>query len=335
MNAHPTIAITVGDPNGIGPEVVLKAVSNKASKIGFRPVLVGPIEVFLYYQKILFSDVHLKKISDIRVGLPQQKVIEVLDDGNFEKIELSPGVTTRASGLVSGQALELAFESVQNKQCDAIVTAPICKSSFNSAGYNYPGHTEFFADRCKANDFLMILLKGNFRVATVTTHCAISEVPRLLSVETILKKIKTLNRDLKERFNIPTPRIAVTGLNPHAGENGIFGSEEKNYIEPAIQLAVKEGVSVQGPYPADSLFASVDSQKFDAYLVMYHDQGLIPLKMRAFGKAVNYTAGLPIIRTSPDHGTAFDISGKGIADSGSMEEAIKLAIKMAGKDANR
>ncbi|MCH7756308.1 4-hydroxythreonine-4-phosphate dehydrogenase PdxA, partial [candidate division KSB1 bacterium] len=184
-------------------------------------------------------------------------------------------------------------------------------------------------ENTRVEDVVMILLSDRFRVGLVTTHCALSEVAQLLTSERILRKLQIASQDLHTRFKVTNPRIAVAALNPHAGENGMFGHQEREIIIPAIAAAKKLGLDVSGPFPADTLFARVDKQKFDLYLAMYHDQGLIPLKMKAFGKGVNYTAGLPFIRTSPDHGTAFDIAGKGIADSSSMEEAIKLAVELA------
>ena len=245
------------------------------------------------------------------------------------EIKLRPGEVSKSGGMIAGKALEMALKLALTGEAQAVVTAPISKEALNLAGYSYPGHTEFFAENTKVEDVVMILLSGGFRVGLVTTHCALSEVAQLLTSEKILRKLQIANQDLRTRFKIANPRIAVAALNPHAGENGMFGHEEQEIITPAIAAARKLGLDVSGPFPADTLFARIDKQKFDLYLAMYHDQGLIPLKMKTFGKGVNYTAGLPFIRTSPDHGTAFDIAGKGMADSSSMEEAIKLAVELA------
>ncbi|TDI91903.1 MAG: 4-hydroxythreonine-4-phosphate dehydrogenase PdxA [Caldithrix sp.] len=307
MKSLPTIAITVGDPNGIGPEVIRKALSKKEIQEICHPVVIGPLSLF-----------------EQLAGKGQ-----LLSPELNEEIKLRPGGVSKSGGRIAGKALEMALKLVLTGEARAVVTAPISKEALNSAGYAYPGHTEFFAEKTKVEDVLMILMGCGFRVGLVTTHCALAEVVQLLTSERILRKLQIANQDLRTRFKITNPRIAVAALNPHAGENGMFGHEELEIITPAIEAARKQGVDVNGPFPADTLFARVDKQKFDLYLAMYHDQGLIPLKMKAFGKGVNYTAGLPFVRTSPDHGTAFDIAGKGVADSSSMEEAIKLAVELA------
>ncbi len=307
MKNLPTIAITVGDPNGIGPEVIQKALSKKEIREICRPLVIGPLSLF----KPL--------VQKGQVSSPEFN----------EEIKLRPGRVSKSGGMIAGKALKMALKLALTGEARAVVTAPISKEALNLAGYPYPGHTEFFAENTRVEDVLMILLSGGFRVGLVTTHCALSEVTQLLTSERILRKLRIANQDLQARLKIKSPKIAVAALNPHAGENGMFGHQEREIITPSIAAARKLGLDVSGPFPADTLFARVDKQKFDLYLAMYHDQGLIPLKMKAFGKGVNYTAGLPFIRTSPDHGTAFDIAGKNIADSSSMEEAIKLAVELA------
>ncbi|MCH8874624.1 4-hydroxythreonine-4-phosphate dehydrogenase PdxA [candidate division KSB1 bacterium] len=307
MSTKPCIAITVGDPNGIGPEVIRKALSKEEIREICRPLVIGPLSLFKQLAK------------KGQVSSPEFN----------EEIKLRPGRVNKSGGMIAGKALEMALKLALTGEARAVVTAPISKEALNLAGYPYPGHTEFFAENTRVEDVLMILMGSGFRVGLVTTHCALSEVAQLLSSERILRKLRIANQDLRARFKIKSPKIAVAALNPHAGENGMFGHEEREIITPAIAAARKLGLDVSGPFPADTLFARVDKQKFDLYLAMYHDQGLIPLKMKAFGKGVNYTAGLPFIRTSPDHGTAFDIAGRGIADSSSMEEAIKLAVELA------
>ncbi|RIK76264.1 4-hydroxythreonine-4-phosphate dehydrogenase PdxA, partial [candidate division KSB1 bacterium] len=221
---------------------------------------------------------------------------------------------------------------------DAIVTGPIAKVALAAAGYNYPGQTEFIAERQGAKHFAMMLIAGSFRVALVTTHLPLRNVAAAITQEKIIDKLRVLHRELRSRFNIPAPKIAVTGLNPHAGESGMLGKEEEEIIKPALAQAQREGIAASGPFSADALFGRYANRtgdeklSFDAFLTMYHDQGLIPLKMAGFGRAVNYTAGLPIVRTSPDHGTAFDIAGKGIANPTSMIEAIQLAVDIITKN---
>jgi len=287
MKNLPTIAITVGDPNGIGPEVIQKAFAKEEIRQICRPVVIGPLSLFKQLAK------------KGQVSSPEFN----------EEIKLRPGEVSKSGGMIAGKALEMALELALTGEARAVVTAPISKESLNLAGYSYPGHTEFFAEKTRVEDVVMILMSGGFRVGLVTTHCALSEVAQLLSCKKIVRKLQIANQDLQTRFKITNPRIAVAALNPHAGENGMFGHQEREIITPAIAAARKLGMDVNGPFPADTLFARVDKQKFDLYLAMYHDQGLIPLKMKAFGKGVNYTAGLPFIRTSPDHGTAFDIAG--------------------------
>lgn len=311
MSGRPVIAVTLGDPNGIGPEVALKALSRLVSRERFEPVIVGPKSVYEFYSK-----------SDNRSFTIWEPTVE-------QEVIPEPGEMTASGGMVAGLTLDFAIAQVVNGKADALVTAPVSKAALNAAGYDFPGQTEFLATRSHSRNYLMMLLSGKFRVGVVTTHCPIAHVAGLLNTDLVLNKLRILNDDLQSRFGIQTPQIAVTGLNPHAGEGGLFGNEEIEIIAPAVERAMDGGMHVSGPFPADSLFARIERQAYDAYLAMYHDQGLIPLKLRSFGKAVNYTAGLPIIRTSPDHGTAFDIAGRGAADSGSMEEAIKLAVELA------
>ncbi|MFQ5823529.1 MAG: 4-hydroxythreonine-4-phosphate dehydrogenase PdxA [bacterium] len=335
MNKCPSIAITIGDINGVGAEIILKALSLREIRTECRALIIGPISVLTQQLKFVDEKLKLMKVSDLRERVLHENEIEVLDPNLGENVEPEFGQITATGGRIAGWALQKAINLALKRKVDAIITAPISKKAFNLAGYDYPGHTEFLADKTQTEDVVMVLMCGDFRVGLVTTHCPISTVSRLLSKEKILQKLQILKRELQNRFKIPNPNIAVCALNPHAGEDGLFGSEEKEIIAPAINAAKNLGIKVNGPFPADTLFARLEDQTIDAYLAMYHDQGLIPLKMKSFGRTVNYTAGLPIIRTSPDHGTAFDIAGKGVADPGSMVEAIKLAIAMASKTNRR
>ncbi len=330
MKSHPIIAITIGDPNGIGTEIILKALSKKAIREIYRPIIIGPAEVLREQLGLLSLNLTLEEVNSPS-NSGSTNTIAVLSSGFAKGFKWEPGKESMSAGAVAGKALEVAAELAMMKQVEAVVTAPISKKVFHLAGYDYPGQTEFFAARTQTTDVVMVLLSENFRVGLATTHCPLSKVSALLDQEKILRKVQIFHRDLQIRFGIVHPRIAVAALNPHAGEDGLFGSEEKEIILPAVSSARALGLDVSGPFPADTLFARFKEKKFDGYLAMYHDQGLIPLKMQSFGRAVNYTAGLPIIRTSPDHGTAFDIAGKGVADSGSMEEAIKLAVYLAGR----
>ncbi|NIR50764.1 4-hydroxythreonine-4-phosphate dehydrogenase PdxA [candidate division KSB1 bacterium] len=329
MTDRPLIAVTIGDPNGIGPEVVLKALFKAELTKACRPIVIGPTHVIEEHLNLLQLDRELSVNSSIDEITFFEDRVNILDTGFDADFSPQAGQISGMAGKIAGKALELAVRLAMEAKVEAIVTGSISKEAFHLAGYDFPGQSEFLAAATKTDEIVMVLLSDNFRVGLVTTHCALSEVPKRLNELLILNKIEVLDKDLRQRFRIPNPRIAVTGLNPHAGEGGLLGNEEPDIIVPAIDTANRRGVNVAGPYPADTMFARCETIQADAYLAMYHDQGLIPLKMRSFGRGVNYTAGLPIIRTSPDHGTAFDIAGKGRANSMSMEEAIKLAVKLA------
>lgn len=329
MSRSPVLAITVGDPNGIGPEIVIKALAKPRILADCRAAVIGTRSILLSQLKHIGSDLRLTEISYPKEL--QNDEIGVINPGLDENLNLTLGKSTELGGLVAGRALEKAVRLARDGQVDGIITAPVSKAALNLAGYDYPGQTEFFAKHFEVKDVVMVMLSGEFRVALATTHCAVADIPRLLNRKLIVRKLQVLDRELREKFKLATPKIAVSALNPHAGESGMFGNEESEIITPALAEAQERGILVEGPFPADTLFARLDTKHYDAYFVMYHDQGLIPLKMTAFGKGINYTAGLPVVRTSPDHGTAYDIAGKGVADSGSMEEAIKLAVRLVSK----
>ncbi|MBI2340605.1 MAG: 4-hydroxythreonine-4-phosphate dehydrogenase PdxA [Deltaproteobacteria bacterium] len=284
----PTIAITLGDPQGIGPEIVKKAL----------------------------RDPRIKKLAHWKIfGSPFRK-------------KLSP----KESGRAALAALEEAITAIKRRECDALVTAPISKKRIRLAGCKFPGgHTEYLARRFGAGQSAMMLTAGSLRVVLVTIHVPLKKVPRLISTQKILEKIVLTNESLKKDFAIKKPRIAVCGLNPHAGEGGIFGNEEKRVIRPALTKAKRLGINVSGPEPPDTVFYWACKGRFDAVICQYHDQGLIALKTLAFHEGVNITLGLPIVRTSPDHGCAFDIAGKGVADPSSMKAAMKTCVKVWGQ----
>lgn len=314
------IAITSGDPNGIGIEVFLKSLS--------KHNLFDGIEIHFYgstWSLIQWLDL-FKYNYGIENGilLVENSVIHINDIGYNYNIE--PGVITYQSGKVASIALEKAVADTITGNIDALVTLPIAKEAMYLSGWDYPGHTEMIADRCSTNNPLMILFKDNIRAALVTIHSPLHKVPDLISIPNVLHKIVQFNKSLKYDFSITNPRIAVLGLNPHAGENGTIGREEVDIINPAIKSAKEKGVICEGAFPADGFFAHKDYLNFDGFLAMYHDQGLIPLKLLANGGGVNFTAGLPIVRTSPDHGTAFSIAGNGIANEQSMIDAIESAV---------
>ncbi|MFQ5601807.1 MAG: 4-hydroxythreonine-4-phosphate dehydrogenase PdxA [bacterium] len=334
MCDRPKLAITVGDPNGIGPEVILKSLAKKDVANICRPIIIAPMQIIrremhrlqIPFDLIEFDDEMPLELLEGKVGVLNFEIdCAALNENQIDSVW---------GGKVAGTALNLAVNGIYKGVYHALVTAPISKSAFKLAGFDFPGHTEFLAFKSHCQDVVMVLLSDAFRVGLVTTHCPLAAVPKSLSTEIILRKLRVLDADLNERFNIPNPRIAVLALNPHAGEGGLLGKEEIELIAPAIEQANESGMRISGPFPADSIFTNLQKNRFDAFLAMYHDQGLIPLKMSSFGKAVNYTAGLPFIRTSPDHGTAFDIAGKGVANSESMEAAIKLATRLATKQKN-
>lgn len=308
----PNIAITLGDPAGIGSEIILKAL-NSQFDLDFEPIIVGSQAVI--------------EEASTQFDLPIPDV-EIMDACHVDVRQLEWGKLSEETGKIAAESVILAAKMAMTNDVDAMVTAPINKEAIQLAGYDFPGHTELLADLTNTQNFAMMLAGGNLKVILVTTHLAIKAVSQHLSTTKIYNKIKVADEALKKYWKTDKP-IAVCALNPHAGEHGLFGSEESDIIEPAVEQARKEGINVTSPLAADTLFVSANAGKYAAVICMYHDQALIPLKLVAFGKGVNITLGLPIIRTSVDHGTAFDIAGKGIADEGSLVEAINAAVHMA------
>ena len=324
--AHPVnLVVSTGEPAGVGPEVSLAAsLEFLRAHAGVRITLLGN-EQLLSLPKGLSSDLSSRlQIQSIPLGSP-------VISGSLN--------SQNAQYVVS--LLDQAIDGCQQGRFDAMVTAPLQKSIINDAGTPFTGHTEYLAQRCKVSHVVMMLcaplpigflgLKAtrDLRVALVTTHLPLKNVPQALSYDLILETIQIVNQDLQKKFGIAKPIIRMAGLNPHAGESGYLGREEIEIISPAIEAAKRMGIHVSGPYPGDTMFDSESVAQVDAFIAMYHDQGLAPFKFVTFGNGVNVTLGLPIIRTSVDHGTALDIAGKGLADSGSMLEALRLAYKLA------
>lgn len=314
MKKHKRIAITLGDPAGVGPEIALKSILSKEIRRLCEPVIIGDSVVLEEAISRLKLPADLKKTELIDISGIKEK--------GFEKRR-----PTSIGGKSSVEYIKKAVELALNHSVDAVVTAPISKEALKMAGYKWPGHTEMLAEFTNTKDYAMMLCGGRLRVILVTIHTALKNVPALVTKKQVLKTI-IFAKQTCDMMGIKKPRIAVAGLNPHAGEAGIFGNEEIKHIIPAITEARNAGIPVSGPFPADTLFNKAYKGEFDIIVCMYHDQGLIPLKMIAFDKGVNMTIGLPIIRTSPDHGTAYDIAWRGIANPSSMIEAIKLAVKM-------
>lgn len=318
------IAFSHGDINGIGYEVLLKALEDPQLLDMITPVIYGSGRVAGFYRKCL--DLPALQLVTRNAG-------DNFDDNTYnlvnvvdEDLKIEPGQETQAAGQASLASLEVAMTDLKNGKVDALVTAPINKHNIQSATFNFPGHTEYLqASAGKDYKALMILACEHLRVALVTTHIPVAKVAQSLTTESVYEKIEQFNSALRRDFGVVRPRIAVLGLNPHAGDEGVIGNEEKDIIIPAIERARDKKIEAYGPYAADGFFGSGAYKRFDGVLAMYHDQGLIPFKTLAMGQGVNITSGLPFVRTSPDHGTAYDIAGKGVADAGSMRQAIYAA----------
>lgn len=322
----PTIAISLGDFNGIGPEVILKALS-KTDLTSSTPLIIGHRDVFEYYSVrsgLQNNFYELKDENSLKKGH-----INLLNLDLFSEVHFNPGSLSSEAGLFSMKAVEKGIDLTMNNICDALVTAPISKEAIQKAGYTVPGHTEFLAQKTSSKKYMMMLVNDHLRVGLATIHIPIKDVAGELSKISILNHLSVLNKSLIRDFSISDPSIAVLGLNPHAGDGGVIGDEELNIIKPALQQALFQNITVGGPFAADGFFGNKMYHEFDAILAMYHDQGLIPFKTLSFGQGVNFTAGLPIIRTSPDHGTAFNIAGKNQADERSFESAYKLAVTLS------
>jgi len=322
---HPIIAVTVGDMNGIGPEIALKSATTKSIHSICQPLLVGPISVFEFYKKRLRISGRLEEISE----LPHRWSKGVIPVWNPGLRGLPrPQSCSATSGTIAGKSLLHAARLCLHGSVDGVVTAPVSKHAMDMGGFHYPGQTEMLAHICGSQKVVMMLIAGSFRVGLATVHLPLRKVAENLSVSRILEKLEVVSRSLKTDFNIRSPRIALLALNPHAGEDGLLGSEERKILRPVLEKARNGKIHVEGPFPADGFFGRHSYREYDAVLAMYHDQGLIPLKMAGFRVGVNFSAGLPIVRTSPDHGTAFDLAGKGMADPSSMIAAIKLAVSI-------
>jgi len=298
------IGITLGDPGGIGIEVTLKALSFSDKKA----ILFGNKNALQYYSK--------------KLNLPFPKQIEIIDITG----EFSMGRVCKENGDIAYRSIIEGIGACKTGICSGLVTAPIHKKALSLAGYNYPGHTELLAKECRTDKYVMMMVSDSMKVIFITTHIPISKVPSALSKKLIIEKIELTSKSLKNYWNISNPRFGVLGLNPHAGDSGLFGREEIEIVEPAVEELKSRGYDIEGPFSPDTYWTV---QKKDCTVALYHDQGMIPFKLKSLWRGVNVTLGLPFPRTSPDHGTAFDIAGKGLADQGSMKQAIELAILMS------
>jgi len=322
----PIIGITIGDINGIGPEIIIKTFADNRMLDICTPVVFASNKIINYYRRVTTENpFNFNSTKDFsKLNLKQTNVFNCWE----EEVPIQPGALTESGGKYAVRSLQVATQCLKDGQIDALVTAPIHKSNTHINDFAYTGHTPFLKDKFNAKDVLMLLYNHDLRIGLVTEHISIAKVAQTLSKELIGSKLHLLRDSLIKDFGIDKPRIAVLGLNPHAGDDGQIGEEEKNIIKPVIDNLQQQGGLVYGPYSADAFFARSSYKQFDAVLAMYHDQGLIPFKTIAQGDGVNFTAGLPVIRTSPDHGTAFDIAGKNLADESSFREAIFQAIDL-------
>lgn len=338
-NERPIIGISMGDPAGVGPEIIVKSFQDKNITNMCRPVVVGDLDVMKKACEITNTEMAIQSTTDPLSAEYRYGTMNVIDMNNVEIAALEYGKISVMAGNAAFESIKKVIDLALEKKVDATVTAPIHKESINVAGYHFSGHTEIYAHFTGSKDVAMLLVDGNFRVIHVSTHVSLRKACDLVKKERVLKVIKLLY-DACRMFGIDRPKLVVTGLNPHASDGGLFGYEEEKEIQPAIDEAQRLGIDVHGPVPADTIFSQMAGGVYDGCVAMYHDQGHIPFKMLGFvwdadkktwGKiqGVNITLGLPIIRTSVDHGTAFDKAGKGTADHTSMMHAIEYAVKMA------
>lgn len=320
------VGITQGDINGISYEVIIKTLMDPRIEELCTPVVYGSPKVAAYHRKALnVENFTFNQIKDADEATYRKAyIINCMDDN--VRVEL--GKSTEYGGQGSLLALQAAIADIKAGKIDVLVTAPINKYNIQSADFKFPGHTEYLANAFNTKEVLMLLVSDTMKVGVVTGHVPLSQVPSLITKEAILTKLRLLNKSMIEDFGIRRPRIAVLGLNPHAGDQGVIGSEERDIIIPAINQANEENIVAVGPYPSDGFFGSDSFVKFDAILAMYHDQGLAPFKVINFDTGVNFTSGLPIIRTSPDHGTAYDLAGKNEANPNSFRQALYLAVDL-------
>ena len=319
----------MGDPQGIGPEVAIKALINSEINKISRPIIIGDLKVLaLTLKKLKLPGVSLNPIKKIEEAEFIKNKFDVLDLDNVDISKFKPGSLSKMCGKASVEYVETAIKLALSKKIDAITTGPINKEAIHKAGLKYDGHTEILAKYTKSKDYGMLFVAEPFWVLLVTTHIALKDVSRSINYQKVLNKIIMAHETMFKQTG-KKPKIAVAGLNPHAGENGIFGKEEIKSIAPAVKEAQKRGIDCVGPISPDAVFNLAKIRIFDIVVAMYHDQGLIPLKLLSFNKSVNVTIGLPIIRTSVDHGTGFDIAGRGFANPSSMIQAIKIAAMFA------
>jgi len=319
---HIVVGISIGDLNGIGGEIILKTFDDARMLELCTPVIFGNAKVLSFAKKTIGSEVNLHGIDTIDQLVPGR--INVLNVWR-EHLDIHPGQNDPQAGAYAIKSFVAATQALRKGEVDVLVTAPINKSNIQSDEFKFPGHTDYLAQELEGSA-LMLMVHDGLRVGLLTDHVPVNQVASHLTEALVRQKIETIRQTLIQDFGITRPKIAVLGLNPHAGDNGVIGKEDREVLQPVIRKMFDQGTMVFGPFPADGFFGSGQYEKYDAVIAAYHDQGLIPFKTLAFGKGVNYTAGLNRIRTSPDHGTAYDIAGKGTADHNSFKEAVYLAI---------
>lgn len=325
FDTRPIIVVTMGDPVGIGPEIVVKAMARSNFDHFCKPVILGDPLRLEVAKKCVGISPEIRVINNPRQGHYEGSCIHVIPISRLNPEKTRWGKPTRSTAAAAIRYITTAVDMVQRKEASAMVTCPIHKNAFSLTGLPHAGHTELIAERTGSSDFIMMMAGSKLRVALVTIHEPLREVPGLITQERVVRTIVLTAQGLMERFGVHKPRLAVSGLNPHAGENGRFGDEEKRILGPAIRRTLRKGYRVEGPYPPDTVFYRALTGAFDAVIALYHDQGLIPFKLIHFNDGVNTTLGLPLIRTSVDHGTAYDIAGTGKADPGSLAAALRMA----------
>jgi len=320
----------MGDPSGIGPEVIAKAFAAQRPALRRRFLVLGDSSIMSGAKAALKLPLTLNRMRTFSPSSMKEGAMNLIDFENVPRQGFSYGCEDRRYGKASVEYMDAALDLLGHGKASALVTGPVNKSSITRSGIAFFGHTEYMAEKTKTKRFAMMLLGGRLRVTLVTRHVALKDVSRILSIDLICRAIELTYEALTTYFGIASPTIGVAGVNPHAGDFGLFGTEEEDVVIPAIRRASRRIAGLCGPRPPDAIFYEAHRNKYDAVVAMYHDQGLIPLKMLYFDEGVNLTLGLPFIRTSPDHGTAFDIAGRGIASSRSMCEAMKLALELSG-----
>lgn len=323
------VGITHGDMNGIGYEIIMKTFQDIRILESITPVVYGSSKVASYHRKSLnISEINFNLVKNADAAISKRvNIVNVTHD----EVKIDLGKSTEIAGQLAFMALEAAMNDLLKHHIDVLVTAPINKKNMQSESFRFPGHSEYLTDKAGSKDHLMLMVCDKLRVGVITGHIPLKDVPETITTELLLRKIELLNRSLVRDFGIRKPKIALLGLNPHAGDLGVIGNEEEQVITPAVEQAWNRNWIVYGPYSADGFFGSNNYLKFDGILAMYHDQGMIPFKTLSFDRGINFTAGLPFVRTSPAHGTAYDLAGKNEASPNSFREAVLLAVDIFNK----